>query len=540
MIKKNLHILTIFLCLVSKIGQGQQWERTFSTFNHGNVVCQIFEDYDRGYIIQGDILYGNIGKVGFLIKTDINGNLLFEKKLGNGSIEWDIQGGDKTFDGGVILCGITDSLDIEKDPYIVKLDACREIEWCRVFHTDNDVDYSEKIKSLEDGSFIYLLYNWGSNGYDHSVWLMHLDNLGGIIWEQEYFTNDTLIQGELPRWLEVLPDNRYLITGYCYYPDSGQVSPEWVRPMLILADSAGEAQWEIPWGYTNPFGEPVTGEGFQSVQNLNSIYSCISNYHGPDPNYSPTLIKTSISGIPSYFKDLIDSTIYGKASTITKLSDATFAIGTGYRLFNSLDYLSVFKTDTNGNVLKEKVLNNSDFIPIDATKTIDDKILITALDWINNKYVIKLWKLNSNLEYDSIYTRPFTYDSLCPHAIVSDTLFPQCDVITGMQGPVKNTEKVKMKVYPNPAHETVHVQMPQCIQRETSTAHLTITTVFHQWNKDLQFAVFDNFGRLVLQRAVKPDEKEVVLDVASWAHGIYLLRLVYLDTVVGREKLVVE
>jgi hypothetical protein len=82
--------------------------------------------------------------------------------------------------------------------------------------------------------------------------------------------------------------------------------------------------------------------------------------------------------------------------------------------------------------------------------------------------------------------------------------------------------------------------MPQCIQRETSTAHLTVTTVFHQWNKDLQFAVYDNFGRLVLQQAVKPDEKEVVLNVSSWAHGIYLLRLVYLDTVVATEKMVVE
>ncbi|MBN1198242.1 MAG: hypothetical protein JXA23_02740, partial [Bacteroidales bacterium] len=28
-------------------------------------------------------------------------------------------------------------------------------------------------------------------------------------------------------------------------------------------------------------------------------------------------------------------------------------------------------------------------------------------------------KVNSDLEYDSIYTQPFTYDSLCPHPIIS-------------------------------------------------------------------------------------------------------------------------
>jgi hypothetical protein len=305
-----------------------------------------------------------------------------------------------------------------------------------------------------------------------------------------------------------------------------------------MADSSGQTIWEIPWGYAQNCG----GEGFQSVVSgdAKNIYTSISRYpHGTGSSYRPALIKTTASGVPVSIKNLKDSTEFGKASTITSNSDSVFFIGAGYKL-NGVDYLSVFKTDTIGNVKKEKVLINSIYLPQDAIITEDGKYLVTAADKIAGKYVIKLWKLNSNLEYDSIYTRPFTYDSLCPHAIISDTLFPQCSVITGLQEPAKNTEKVKMKVYPNPARELVHVQMPQCIQRETSTSHLTITTIFHQWNKDLQFAVYDNFGRLVMLRPVKPDEKEVLLNVASWATGIYLLRLVYLDTVVATEKLVVE
>jgi hypothetical protein len=153
---------------------------------------------------------------------------------------------------------------------------------------------------------------------------------------------------------------------------------------------------------------------------------------------------------------------------------------------------------------------------------------------------MKLWKLQRNLSYDTLYTQPITYDSLCPYPIVSGTLYPSCDLVTGMQESAMNTEKVRMQIFPNPASGAVHVQMPECIQRETSTAHLNITTVFHRWNKPLQFSVYDSFGRLVTEQDVQPGEKEVVLHVAGWARGIYLLRLVYLDTVVAGEKLVVE
>ncbi len=537
----NIIVLAVFLFFPSG-AFSQEWVRTFSISNKSALTRQIFESYDHGFVLGGDLTigYGGLLKIGWIIKMDVNGNVLWERKLGNGVRMWELQGIEGIPDGGMILTGGTDTLDNTwYDPWVTKLNACGEIEWCRVFHSNYDLNYGVKIISLNDNSYIFLLNNWGGTFPESSVWLMHLDQTGAIIWEQEYFANDTLARGEEPQFLTIAPNGNYLVSGTCYYPDSASVSPWWPQPMLVMADSSGQAVWELPWGYARNF----CGEGFQSIITGASgkTVTSISNYlRTPAGGYRPSLIWTSSNGIPIIYKDLKDSTEYGKASTITSKSDSVFFVGTSYRL-NGVDFLSVFKTDSSGNVISEKLLQHSEYIPRDAELTHDNKYLITANDVLpNGQSTIKLWKLNSNLDYDSIYTRPFTYDSLCPHAIVSDTLFPQCDVITGMQEPAKNTEKVKMKVYPNPAHGTVHVQMPQCIQRETSTAHLTITTVFHQWNKDLQFAVYDNFGRLVMQRSVKPDEKEVVLNVSSWAHGIYLLRLVYLDTVVGREKLVVE
>jgi hypothetical protein len=537
---KSTVILAVFLFF--PLGAfSQEWVRTFSINNKSVFAIQIIESYDHGYILGADMSIGYSGliKIGWIIKLDVNGNVLWNKKLGDGDRMWNITGMDETPDGGMVLTGGADTLDNPwYDPWVTKLNACGEIEWCRVFYSENDLNNGVNIKTLQDNSYIYLLYNWGNTFPESSAWLMHLSQTGEIIWEQEYFANDTLIRSEEPKWLSIAPDGKYLITGTCYYPDSGQVHPWWIQPMLIMADSSGQAIWEIPWGYAQNCG----GEGFQSVVtgSANNVYTTISRYpHGTGSGYKPALIKTTHSGIPVAIKNLKDSTDFGKATTIVNSGDSVFYIGAGYKQ-NGINYLSILKTDTIGNIINERVLNNKEYFAADAIITKDGKYLVTAADLIASKYVIKLWKLNSNLEYDTLYTQPFAYDSLCPHAIVSDTLFFQCDVITGMQEPAKNTEKVKMKVYPNPAGEVVHVQMPQCIQRETSTTHLTITTIFHQWSKDFQFAVYDNFGRLVLQRPVKPDEKEVTLNVASWAPGIYLLRLVYLDTVVAAEKLVVE
>ncbi|HTX87707.1 MAG TPA: T9SS type A sorting domain-containing protein [Bacteroidales bacterium] len=163
-----------------------------------------------------------------------------------------------------------------------------------------------------------------------------------------------------------------------------------------------------------------------------------------------------------------------------------------------------------------------------------------ADDWFGNKYIFYLWKLNEDLEYDSIYTQPHRYDSLCPDSIQSGTLYFQCDVEVGIRENVINTEKVKMHIYPNPASDILHVEMPECIQKESKTEHFTVTTIFHQRYKDLWLQAYDAMGRMVFQQMVRPGEKEVMLNVSAWSPGMYYFRLVYGDTMVASQKAIIE
>ena len=539
---KTVIVIVFIILSFTRHSCCQTWMRTFSSNIYNQFIYQICNDYDRGILIGANQGIGSVMKIGWVIKTDINGNTLWDKRLGNGIKMWALDGIDRTPDGGIIVAGVCDTLDSEWwDPYVVKLSACGEVEWCHVFHTDNDPDYGAKIKALPDNTYIFLVKDWDVEP-SSSVWLMHLDAYGEIIWQQRYFQIDSLGYPFNLTALKVLPDGKFLITGTCYHPVFGQTQPDWVWPMLILADSTGETVWEMPWGYTLPFTEQVGGEGYQSEVTVDAVYSSICNYHGPAPHFAPCLIKTSLDGNPLYYKDLKPNTTFGKASTITKLSDSVFFVGTGYA-YGSANTMSVLNIDTLGNVRKETVLNHSEYIPRDATLTQDQKLLIGAWDYNTtyNRYMFHLWKLNQNLDFDSIYTVPRVYDSLCPNPIVSSTLsMPPCNLTVGMEELMIDEERIRMTAYPNPGRGLIHVKLPERIRLESKTNNFAVQTTFHRWNKEVELQVFDLFGRCVSGQTIRTGTKEITLDATGWRTGMYCLRLTYGGRQVAEEKLIIN
>ena len=113
-----------------------------------------------------------------------------------------------------------------------------------------------------------------------------------------------------------------------------------------------------------------------------------------------------------------------------------------------------------------------------TTKTFDDKFITVDDDTFNNKFRIVALKVNSDLEYDSIYTQPFTYDSLCPYPIVSDTIDPNCDnVIVSVDEPFKKPETTQLMVYPNPVDNIVTVELPKYLVVSNTSGNVPATTI---------------------------------------------------------------
>ena len=128
MIRSFCFVLLIFYSLNTRC---QEWIRIYGQ-GQSPYVLYVIEDYDKGYDIFGTI---NFYKYQWFIKTCINGNILWEKKIGNGVYTVWSGNIEKTTDGGYIICGTWTKFNPSYDAFIIKLNACAEVEWCKTLIT---------------------------------------------------------------------------------------------------------------------------------------------------------------------------------------------------------------------------------------------------------------------------------------------------------------------------------------------------------------------------------------------------------------------
>ena len=153
---------------------------------------------------------------------------------------------------------------------------------------------------------------------------------------------------------------------------------------------------------------------------------------------------------------------------------------------------------------------------------------------------IYLYKFNANLDLDSVYTQPRVYDSLCPHAVVSDTTnADDCSVITKIDDPVAHPEKYGMSVCPNPAADRISLTFPELLLRQATFGSYQSTTVYHLW-RSASLQIFDLQGRCVFSKEIPRDLRETPIEVSAWTPGLYLARLVFMNETVGEVKFLVR
>jgi hypothetical protein len=237
---------------------------------------------------------------------------------------------------------------------------------------------------------------------------------------------------------------------------------------------------------------------------------------------------------------LKENSIAGIATTINWFQDSSLVFCSQWKDNSGIDTTGVIKTDSFGNISMQKVFSDNYGIYASCI-TFNDRLVLGGGFYSSGYLQSCAIKLNSSLEYDSIYTTPFTYDSLCPYPIVSDTVpLDDCQVVVvGIDEAQQNPETTKLKVYPNPADNRITIEMPKYLVKKLKGNGITTTTIYHQW-KEVRLEVFDLFSRLVFCETVPQEKKRVTFNVSEWSPGMYVARLVFMNEVAGREKFVVE
>jgi len=426
------------------------------------------------------------------------------------------------------------------DPIIVKVDACGQKQWCKIYDAISQLGFGYDIVSLPGGGYMALFINWVEPQENKPVWLFRLDDEGEIIWQQ-YFPQDPMFWGTCVFRILLAPDSTIILTGESYTPNPGQTSPVWLRPFVAKVDMDGNVVFELSWGRN----DCLVGVGFFSIVDLRGNIYTGSTLARPSPPYgdSPCLLKTSSAGSELFYRNLNDTSKTGGLGTLAWFQGSTMIINGGWKGSNQGDTTinCVYKTDTLGNILMEKGLFSDDQSFSDCISTYDNKaVLIGPFGWNYPYWQTVMIKLNSDLEYDSIYTTPLTYDSLCPYPIASDTiLLDDCEVIIAIDDPIEHPETTRLHIYPNPAEKQITMEMPKYLVRKSSGSGITATTTYHQW-KEVRLEVFDIFGKLMYCNEIPQQVKTVQVDVSGWNAGMYVARVVFMNDIVAGGKFVVK
>jgi acetyltransferase-like isoleucine patch superfamily enzyme len=199
------------------VNGNMEWDRIFGgeLNDYGHSVQQTA---DGGYIIVGNNGWsfsgGPWGNV-WLIKTDVNGNMEWDRIFG-GELHDSGQSVQQTADGGYIIVGNTESYGAGlRDVWLIKTDVNGNMEWDRTFHGGIRIDQGSSVQQTVDGGYIIVgdTENYHEEyGWVEDVWLIKTDSDGNKVWDRS-FGGEWIDQGHS---VQQTTDGGYIIAGSNY------------------------------------------------------------------------------------------------------------------------------------------------------------------------------------------------------------------------------------------------------------------------------------------------------------------------------------
>lgn len=158
------------------------WTKTYGNEKR-DCGYSVQQTLDGGYIITGVSNWYEL----CLIKTDAQGDALWTKTYGGDSQQQNEgHSVQQTLDGGYIIAGLTKSYGAgDDDMYLVKTDSNGALLWEKTFGGDReDVGYS--VQQTSDGGYIVAGYTGSFGKGLYSVYVVKTDLEGDTVWTKTY------------------------------------------------------------------------------------------------------------------------------------------------------------------------------------------------------------------------------------------------------------------------------------------------------------------------------------------------------------------
>ena len=284
----------------------------------------------------------------------------------------------QTADGNIAVAGYTIDSNGNVDFWIMKIDTQGNILWQKTYNL-KDIDYIYSMDATSDGGLI--LTGYSDLGQNQEIWILKLDSNGNVVWEKlvSGSSNDVGIS------IHETSDGGYILAA-----DTNSFGAGLNDVLVIKFDQNGNAIWQKTYGLS---GKDVVSS-IKETSDGGYVITGYTDSFGVNENIFVIKVDSSGNIIWQY---IYDSNGIDFSEKIIETQDGNYLV-IGYTLAaggTTFDLL-VFKLDTNGNILWQKVYDTSFNVYVNsAIETSDGGYLITGNIYqggTGNGFLIKLDK----------------------------------------------------------------------------------------------------------------------------------------------------
>ncbi|QQS30582.1 MAG: T9SS type A sorting domain-containing protein [Sphingobacteriales bacterium] len=222
-----------------------EWSKTYGFATASETIRSIVQNGDGTYTIAAQRVHNSSSSL-WIFKTDSEGNILWNRILGNGY--WTVASQMIPYQDGYMIVGI-------EQPYIwnignafvLKIDTLGSQEWMRYYGNGIVAEFSNIIKLPDDDLIAIGSNRFNSSGSIHfDAWMMKLNAEGDSIWSNTYAYNGTIPIDDYVWGLSETEEGGFMMAGFTsvFNADSTTLTQTaWV----VRTDSLGNSCY-IPEG----------------------------------------------------------------------------------------------------------------------------------------------------------------------------------------------------------------------------------------------------------------------------------------------------
>ena len=160
------------------------WNKIYGTLTSAVVTTHVHVSTDGNYVLVGYIEVNATTKAPIVLRISPTGVIL-SSKVYRGPADMNVEAVEPTDDNGCIINGI---INLSGNPYLyaMKLTSSGNVEWCRVYSKIGE-DEVKTVVRTPDGGYMHLGADDGqSSGGDQDMQVIRTDSLGKLVWAKEY------------------------------------------------------------------------------------------------------------------------------------------------------------------------------------------------------------------------------------------------------------------------------------------------------------------------------------------------------------------